>query len=967
MPKKNRNQPKTYSEGSIAAGLIIGTLLIALGAVILITVLGAVRGGVFDAIRETVYHLAGVTAPVLAVPFMWGGVLLWIGTRRRVSPRPLLLFTLVCLLICAFIELIAVVSGSRDYLMNQVWNIAQSMDAGTTLPNLLSRASDFALINGVPYSGGVIGYLMAFPLWKLLGPVMAAILDAFLIIGAVLALFRFRPKAFMAWLKRHIEARNAKQDAKEQQRQQAVWMNRQQPAAEAVAAPDPRWEAARQPQPQRTGFQPVPEETHWTPPPADLPPAAEEETPRTRKKPFISRIFGGSYEEELPEEEAPVSLRASRRPVREEAPADAADNPYRRPAAPPTEEPAVTPAPVRFTFAPEPEPAAPEESPRIAPAAPTRPDPEPEPTPSDAAHNESGAPTRRRRSATHATAPEKPAAPAAPKPSWTDDDDRPPWEEPPVKPDSSRMPVLRDQSASTGEKLNIKPVREGEKTLGGKKRTEEKPRQLSMYVYPDIGMLNPPKPPVGISAEEDAMRARKLEETLASFKVDAAVRHITHGPAVSRFELELAPGIKVSKVTGLGDNIAMNMEAKSVRIEAPIPGKSLVGIEVPNRAVSTVTLRELLESPAMQEAKDPLTVALGRDIAGTPIVCNLSKMPHLLIAGATGSGKSVCINAIINSLLYRCSPAEVRLILVDPKVVELQCYNGVPHLLLPVVSDPHKASAALEWAVDEMMLRYNKFKTVGVRNIDGYNSHLPAGEEKMARLVIIIDELADLMMVCKRDVEERICRLAQLARAAGIHLIVATQRPSVDVITGLIKANIPSRIAFKVTSYVDSRTILDGNGAEQLLGWGDMLYKPMGSFTPTRIQGCFLSDDEVNSVTDFIRSTCPADYDPELIDRLEHAGDEPADLPSTDDFAADEGGGGDTNLLAQAIEMAVQDGQVSTSMVQRRLRGGYSRAGRLVDEMEKRGIVSAQDGSKPRLCLISREEFEEMKAGGELR
>ena len=526
------------------------------------------------------------------------------------------------------------------------------------------------------------------------------------------------------------------------------------------------------------------------------------------------------------------------------------------------------------------------------------------------------------------------------------------------------MPVIRDRTAATGEPLTIKP------SGRPKKPEQQETSVLRPYIFPDINMLKQPKPAAGVSAEEDAMRARILEETLASFKVDSTVRHITHGPAVSRFELELAPGINVNKVTSLGNNIAMNMEAKSVRIEAPIPGKSLIGIEVPNRSVSTVCLRELLESAPMREAKEPLTVALGRDIAGTPIVCSLSRMPHLLIAGATGSGKSVCINTIINSLLYRCKPTEVRMILVDPKVVELQCYNGIPHLLLPVVSDPHKASAALGWAVDEMMERYRKFKELAARNIDGYNAKLAPGEEKMPRLVIIIDELADLMMVCKRDVEERICRIAQLARAAGIHLIVATQRPSVDVITGLIKANIPSRIAFKVTSFVDSRTILDGGGAEQLLGWGDMLYKPMGAFAPTRIQGCFLSDDEVNAITDFIRSTCPAEYDPDIIDKLEHADDEEGGAnASINDFAAEEpvGGPSDMTLLAQCIEIAVQDGQVSTSMLQRRLRVGYSRAGRLVDEMEKRGVVSQQDGSKPRQCLITREEFEQMKASGEIR
>ena len=360
-------------------------------------------------------------------------------------------------------------------------------------------------------------------------------------------------------------------------------------------------------------------------------------------------------------------------------------------------------------------------------------------------------------------------------------------------------------------------------------------------------------------------------------------------------------------------------------------------------------------------------VALGKDIAGTPIVCDLARMPHLLIAGATGSGKSVCINTMINSLLYRCSPREVRLILVDPKVVELQCYNGIPHLLIPVVSDPHKASGALAWAVAEMMDRYKKFEQKGVRAIDGYNAKLEDGEEFMPRIVIIIDELADLMMTCKRDVEEHICRLAQLARAAGIHLVVATQRPSVDVITGLIKANIPSRIAFKVSSFIDSRTILDRVGAEQLLGWGDMLYLPTGEFTPIRVQGCFMSDGEVNRVTDFIREHSEADYDPnvmEQLDALQREAD--GNFPTTDTVESPDDPNSDSSLLAQCIEMAVNDGQVSTSLLQRRLKVGYARAGRLVDEMEKRGVVSAKDGAKPRICLISREEFERMKENNEL-
>ena len=481
------------------------------------------------------------------------------------------------------------------------------------------------------------------------------------------------------------------------------------------------------------------------------------------------------------------------------------------------------------------------------------------------------------------------------------------------------------------------------------------------YHYPRITNLKMPEENHENTQEEDMFRSRRLEETLASFHVQAHVVHVTHGPAISRFELELAPGTKVNKVTELGKDIAYGMEATSVRIEAPIPGKSLVGVEVPNRKVSTVTLREVLQDDRMQNAKSILTVALGKDIAGTPIVCDLAKMPHMLIAGATGSGKSVCINAIINSLLYRAGPDEVKMILVDPKVVELQCYNGIPHLLIPVVNDPHKAAAALAWAVAEMMDRYDKFAARRVRSLDSYNEALGPGEKPMPRIVIIIDELADLMMVCKKDVEEYICRLTQLARAAGIHLIVATQRPSVDVITGLIKANIPSRIAFKTASSVDSRTILDRNGSESLLGNGDMLYLPTGAFAPTRIQGCFLSDGEVNRIASDVRDNNPSTYDPNILEKLEEMTQEKID-PAPDVLTgAAETTDSDRDLFEKSVEMAIADGQISTSTLQRRLKIGYSRAGRLTDELEERGIISQKDGSKPRKCLVTREQWEAIK------
>ena len=482
-------------------------------------------------------------------------------------------------------------------------------------------------------------------------------------------------------------------------------------------------------------------------------------------------------------------------------------------------------------------------------------------------------------------------------------------------------------------------------------------------MYPPIDLLNRSDttrdPNLNARIEEGS---RKLLATLESFGVQAKLTHVTHGPAITRYELQPAPGVKVSRIVGLVDDIALNMAADGVRIEAPIPGKPAVGIEIPNEKIETVSLRDVLESPEMMREKSPTAVALGKGISGTPVVADMAKMPHVLIAGATGSGKSVCINTIINSIIYRASPKEVRLILIDPKVVELSVYNGIPHLLVPVVTDPKKASAALSWAVVEMEHRYKRFESMGVRNIEGYNHAIGPDEEPMSKIIVIIDELADLMMVAPGEVEESICRLAQLARAAGIHLVIATQRPSVNVITGVIKANIPSRIAFAVSSQIDSRTILDTGGAEKLLGRGDMLYAPQGAGKPTRVQGCFVSDDEVQRIVDYVRGRHDADYNEDVIEQMNTAATEEkaaaGDAPASGE-AVDE-------MLSKAIELAVEAGQVSISMLQRRLRVGYARAGRLVDEMTMRGITAEAEGpTKPRAVLITREEWKRMQENGE--
>ncbi|MBR3929563.1 MAG: DNA translocase FtsK [Clostridia bacterium] len=455
----------------------------------------------------------------------------------------------------------------------------------------------------------------------------------------------------------------------------------------------------------------------------------------------------------------------------------------------------------------------------------------------------------------------------------------------------------------------------------------------------------------------DMQRAELLVQTLQSFSIQVKIIGISHGPAVTRFELLPAPGIKVSKITQYADDIAMNLAAETVRIEAPIPGKSAVGVELPNLKKEVVHLRDVLESNEARKAASRLAVALGKDNSGKMIVADLASMPHVLIAGQTGSGKSVCINAIIISILFRATPEEVRLIMIDPKMVELNVYNTIPHLLVPVVTDPKKAASALEWAVSEMTRRYKEFAARGAKNIQSYNKKLQPGEKPMPQIVIIVDELADLMMTAPHDVEEAINRLAQLARAAGMHLVIATQRPSVNVITGVIKANIPTRIAFTVASGVDSRTILDSYGAESLLGRGDMLYLPPDRNKPVRIQGAWVSEDEVQSVVNYISSVHDTNFDEDIISHMENAALSDAEKSDKREEEADNSV---DDLFPVAVRAVMDAGQASISMLQRKLRVGYARAGRLIDEMAARGLVSQSEGSKSREVLITREQYNEL-------
>ena len=479
------------------------------------------------------------------------------------------------------------------------------------------------------------------------------------------------------------------------------------------------------------------------------------------------------------------------------------------------------------------------------------------------------------------------------------------------------------------------------------------------YEYPPVEILSKGKKASRESAKMLAETAAKLQKTLYSFGVSAKVENVSVGPTITRYELKPAEGTRVSKIANLADDIALNLAAETIRIEAPIPGKQAVGIEVPNKEKEAVHLREVIESSEFENNKSKLSVALGKDVAGKTIVADIGKMPHVLIAGSTGSGKSVCINSIITSIIYNAKPSEVKLVMVDPKVVELSVYNGIPHLLIPVVTDPKKAAGALAWAVQEMDDRYNKFAQKGVRDLKGYNKAIEKENEnaKLPQIVIIIDELADLMMVAAKEVEEAICRLAQKARAAGMHLVIATQRPSVDVITGLIKANVPSRIAFAVSSQVDSRTILDSTGAEKLLGKGDMLFYPVGASKPLRVQGAFVSDDEVEKIVDFIKMNAgEVSYSEDIIESIEKSNKSDKELLESEACEDDS-----DPFLQDAIETVIETGQASTSFIQRRFKVGYARAGRIIDQMEERGIISGYQGSKPREVLMSKEKWEELK------
>ena len=546
---------------------------------------------------------------------------------------------------------------------------------------------------------------------------------------------------------------------------------------------------------------------------------------------------------------------------------------------------------------------------------------------------------------------------------------------PPLEKETASVPVKKEPKPAAVKKVKVTP-KESDKPVVPAVKPEPvvEPEQQSQpalsegpaYCFPPIDLLTCPDEEEADSTGEMRENTRRLNETLASFKIEAHIVNVTRGPSVTRYDVELAKGVRLGKLTSAADDIALSLGAVGVRIAA-VPGKiSVVGIEVPNRTVTKVYLREVIDSQEFAKAKSKASFAVGKDISGSCIIGNIAKMPHMLIAGTTGSGKSVCTNSIIISILYKASPEDVKLIMVDPKMVELGIYNGIPHLLIPVVTDPKKAAGSLQWAVSEMMRRYKAMSDEGVRDLESYNSIMESqetGAGKMPQIVVIIDELADLMMVAAKEVEESICRIAQMGRAAGIHLIIATQRPSSDVITGTMKANIPSRIAFAVASALESRIILDTTGAEKLVGKGDMLYAPIGTGKPKRVQGCFVTDSEVEAVTTYVKTNFASSYDQQIIEEIDKKASQTGSKGSASELEpeATEAELEGDEMLPAAVDVILETGQASVSMLQRRLKLGYARAARIVDEMEEKKIVGPYAGSKPRAILITKEQWQAMR------
>lgn len=995
---KPQNQPAPVHTTGRGAALCItlGMFMLTLGFASVLSMTGIQESYILYQLYWTLLGLCGPLYPGLVFLLLWGGAKLLVSSRHRVSARNFFLVTALYLLVLAGYTLIArVPQGSGNFLPYMDFVARQAEYAGFTVQNEFAACLNQAYLQRSSGAGGMLGMLIAWPLKNMLTRVGASILVSALIAALLMIFLRLRPgnwfQAASDWGEKMREKRGQRREEQPVQEnnpvEQAPLYSDADAQTEQITPPDyyrsaPIYNvqpASASPKPDEQGFYPVQPDLYEERFPAEEKRPMMEE-PDWRKPARPVREKKGAVPEK---EEKPGVLSGLLNRFMEAVPVPAQETPAGKPQPAEKEQPAERRRRAEKTAAPTPPPQpassgqaldededdlpwdvpegavvktvrTPAKAPANVPAF------KPVPAPRHAAKDPEPAPTVPAPQAAAASwaaqVSQKKAALEMPEHTTAKDEPKQVFTDP-------VMPL-------TGEKIPISPRQEKkdapDKRLDG--TSAPKVKQISMdevipYLAPPLRLLRDAQHvPQENAAQEDEYRAQVIEGTLRSFGVESEVKQIMHGPSITRFAIQIAPGVKVSKVANTADNLALELKTQHVRVEAPIQGTNYIGIEVPNKLVSTVSLKEVLDSPEMKANPSPLLVALGKDIAGSPVLCDLSKMPHLLIAGATGSGKSVCINSIVCSLLYRTTPEQVRLIMVDPKQVELSVYNPIPHLLVPVVSDPKKAAGALAWVVQEMLERYGKFSAQGVRNLAGYNKANQGTEKVLPNIVVIIDEMADLMEVCRKDVEESIRRLAALARAAGIYMVLATQRPSVDVITGVIKNNIPSRIAFAVSSGTDSRTIIDINGAEKLMGKGDMLYKPTG-VPPIRVQGCFVSDEEVNAIAEYISSRYQTDYDPNVVDHLENANNELGadEITSRDeDNGASGGEGSFSDLLQQAIEMAVEDGQTSTSMLQRRLRVGYARAGRLIDEMEKRNIISQSEGSKPRKTLITREQYAEM-------
>ena len=1019
--KKQNSQmqpaPATTGRGA-ALYIALGIFMLTLGTAWLLPLLGVRESYVINQLFQLLLGLCGPLCPGMAVICLWGGAKLLVASRHRVSARNYFLVLALYWLVLAAHTLIARVPEGMgavpylDFMRNQAADLSPSGHAD------LTTCLNLAYVQGASGAGGLLGMLIAYPLAHLFTRYGADFLVFALMLWLLLTLLRLHPGAWFRKMEGYEEERRRKREQLRQESQaaQAVQPGMEDFDSAAVPQPDPNAPPAyyrpapiynaqpmNPPQQDNQGFYPVqPDlyEERFPETPEEKPAVQEpewrkeqEEKPDTpnvsssapqekpgmfnslinKIKPALQQAVSAVPEKPAEKKKQPAKAYPTPAPVQEDDPSLDKPLPVRPAAAaalaaqaldedddlpwdiPSGAVPHAAPAPAVPASHPHAMPKQQEKDyvPRHAVPAPgsareKQPEPKPSPKPAPAPGTWAAQVTQKQ---AELSTPVHTAKKNDPVPVYTD----------PV------MPL-------TGEKISISPQSAPGK--GARMDGTSAPVVRETSVAPAIPYEAPPMRllkesrhvPQADAAQEDDRRARIIEGTLRSFSVESEVKQIMHGPSITRFAIQIAPGVKVSRVANTSDNLALELKTKHVRVEAPIQGTNYIGIEVPNQLVSTVSLREVLDSPEMNANRSPLLVALGKDIAGSPVLCDLSKMPHLLIAGATGSGKSVCINSIVCSLLYRTSPDQVRLIMIDPKQVELSVYNTIPHLLVPVISDPKKAAGALAWVVQEMLERYGKFSSQGVRNLAGYNKANQGTDKVLPNIVVIIDEMADLMEVCRKDVEESIRRLAALARAAGIYMVLATQRPSVDVITGVIKNNIPSRIAFAVSSGTDSRTIIDINGAEKLMGKGDMLYKPAGA-SALRVQGCLVTDDEVNAVAEYIGARYQTDFDPNIVDHLENTGKErDADDASSggdDDASMGSGDGSFKDLLQQAIEMAVEDGSTSTSMLQRRLRVGYARAGRLIDEMEKRGIISQSEGSKPRKTIMTREQYYEMMENGD--